>query len=249
MKTFLRGRDPVIAFSGGVDSTLLAYVAKMVCSRHLAVTVISEFTPSREREELTSIASQLDLNHHILEISLLDQESIISNPPDRCYHCKKMMMKALIGIKEQEGYDLVLDGTNYDDLSKDRPGLRALRELEIKSPLADHGLDKGEIRELSRKMELPTWDRPNTTCLATRIRCGNRIREDDLARIDAAENYLRDIGHEVVRIRTLGDEARIEMGKRHLDSIDVEDFRAKITPKLRDLGYSRVYLDLEPYRG
>lgn len=239
---------PLVAFSGGVDSTFLASTAKLICADHLAITVRSPLCPSWESGESSRIAAQLGLNHRAIDLGLLSTEEIAGNPPDRCYHCKKAIFSELVELAAREGYDTVLDGTNADDLRSHRPGRRALKELGISSPLAEVGLTKEEIREISRMMGLPTWNREANPCLATRIPYGRRLQADRLSMIDRAESHIRDLGYRIVRVRDHGDLARVELGEEELQRMDLESFAARVVPRLRELGFRFVALDLQPYR-
>ena len=240
-------KQPVIAFSGGMDSTFLAFVANEVCRRSLAVTVISPLSPSWEVDEALKLAKMLDLNHKVVEYNPLEDQNVATNPPDRCYHCKKQIMSRLLEIAKSHGFDTVMDGTNSDDHGAYRPGLRALAELKVVSPLAQAGLEKADIRRLSKILGLSTWNKEPMPCLATRIPYGQTLESSRLSRIDRAETCLRDLGYRVVRVRDHGDTARIELGKEDLTNLDVNDFQDKVTQRLKDLGYGYVTLDLSPY--
>ncbi len=246
-KALTRNR-PLIAFSGGVDSTFLASAAKLLCADYLAATVRSPLCPSWESGESSRIAAQLGLNHRVIDLDLLSREKIAENPPDRCYHCKKAIFSELLGLAGREGYDSVLDGTNADEVDSHRPGRKALEELGISSPLAEVGLTKEEIRELSRMMALPTWNKEASPCLATRIPYGRGLQADRLSVIDRAESHIRDLGYRVVRVRDHGELARVELGEEELRRMDLESFRAGVVPRLRELGFRFVALDLQPYR-
>jgi uncharacterized protein len=246
LKDWLAKRTPLVAFSGGVDSTYLAYMAQTSSPRYLAVTVRSPLCPSWEAGEAVEIAGQLDLIHAMIDLDPLSDRRIVENPPDRCYHCKRLILTRLIEIAEVEGLDPVCEGTNVDDLKSYRPGRRAVGELGVHSPLAEVGLTKGEIRNLSRSVGLPTWDKEPMPCLATRVPYGENLDSERLSRIDSAEAHIRGMGLRVVRVRDHGDSAEIEIGEEELAELDLDGFRSRVFPRLGDLGYKSI--TISPYR-
>ena len=237
----------LIAFSGGVDSTFLLKVAHEVLGpKAVAVTASSETYPSREFEEAKQLAKMIGAEHLIVETRELESEAFRKNPHDRCYHCKKELFSTLVALASERGLECVLVGSNLDDVQDYRPGMRAARELGVRSPLMEAKLSKEEIRELSREMGLPTWDKPSFACLASRFPYGTRITEEDLSKVDAAEEQLRRMGFRQLRVRHHGDIARIEVEKGQLASALVR--ADEIANHLENLGYTYVTLDLRGYR-
>jgi uncharacterized protein len=239
----------VVAFSGGVDSTFLLKTAVEVLGpRALAVTVKSEIHPRHEREDAIRLAAEIGACHRVIEARALEVEHLADNPPDRCYYCKKGIFGRLLSIAREEGLEAVLDGSNVDDTGDYRPGMRAVAELGVRSPLREAGLSKEEIRELSKEFGLSTWNKPSLACLASRFPYGDRITPERLARVDAAEDLLREMGVSQVRVRDHGDTARIEVGVEDFGIITSPADRQRIIEELRRLGYLYVTLDLEGYR-
>lgn len=238
-----------IGFSGGVDSTFLLKVARDVLGDHVhAITVVTELHPEIELKEAKRLASEMGV-HHIVDHSIhLTDEKIFSNLPDRCYYCKREIFTRMKTWAEQNGVNTILDGSNVDDDTDYRPGMRALEELGIRSPLKEAGLTKKEIRLLSKQMGLSTWDKPALACLASRVPYGDRITPEKLKRIDHAENVLRNSGFKQSRVRDHGSVARIEvLPNDHSKFLDRE-VSTKIIQQFKALGYQYVALDLEGYR-
>ncbi len=240
-------RGAVLSFSGGVDSTFLAGVARDVLGgRLLAVTASSSIHPQRELEEAQAIARRLGLKHLMIASKELSDEKFAANPPDRCYHCKKEMFGVFQDIAREHNLPWVLDGTNFDDQFDHRPGMRAADELQIKSPLREAGLTKKNIRELSREMGLPTWDKPSFACLASRFPYGERITGEKLRMVEEAEDYLLSLGINTFRVRHHGDLARIEVYRETFPLLMGKT--ADIDEKFRAIGYRYVTLDLQGFR-
>lgn len=239
----------LVAFSGGVDSTLVLRTAvEALGERALGVTATSVIHPRFEIEEAKCLASEVGARHRVIEVDPLALAGVAHNPPDRCYHCKHAVFSRLLEIAREEGLALVADGSNVDDAGDFRPGLRALKELGICSPLREAGLGKAEIREISRELGLPTWDKPAYACLATRIPYGEELTPERLRRIDAAEDVLRGLDLKQVRVRDHGEIARIEIVPDNFGLALEPQNRARILAQLRKLGYAFVALDLEGYR-
>lgn len=238
-----------VAFSGGVDSAFLLRIAREVLGENvIALTADSVIHPSSEREETESVAAAIGVEHIILKTDVMSMETFLSNPPDRCYHCKKEIFTQLKHWAEENGYTDIVEGSNSDDDDDYRPGMRALCELGIRSPLREAGLTKDEIRGLSREYGLPTYDKPALACLASRIPYGTRITRAILERIDKAESFLRSRGFNQVRVRDHGTVARIEVPfEDRIKMIRAETARS-ITDRFRAFGYRYVTLDLEGYR-
>lgn len=239
----------VLAFSGGVDSSLLLRAAaEALGPRLIAVTAVSATYPPDELHNAKALAASLCVDHRVVHSRELADESFISNGPDRCYHCKRELFGELCRIAAAEGAVAVLDGSNRDDGRDHRPGMRAAREFAVRSPLIEADLGKQEVRDLARSLGLSVWDKPSLACLSSRIPYGTRITGELLQRIQAAEDAVRDAGVAVVRVRHHGETARIEVGERDLGMLIDETRRRKITVSLKALGYTYVCLDLEGYR-
>ena len=237
----------VIAYSGGVDSTFLAVVAHEVLGdRALAVTAVSPTYSRRELNEAKDLAARFGLRHLIIETDEFADPHFRANPPDRCYYCKLALFRRLRRLADEEGLSAVLDGSNLDDLADHRPGHRAARELGIRSPLREVGFTKEEIRRYSKELGLPTWDKPAYACLATRLPYGSEITPEKLARIEAAEEYLRSLGFREVRLRDHSPVARLEVGRAEME--EAWRRRAEIAARLHGLGYPYVTLDLDGFR-
>lgn len=240
-------KQAVLAFSGGVDSSFLLHAAGQALGQGLlAVTLDAPYAPRAEIEAAKAMARSLGLRHRVLSVPI--PEAIGDNPPERCYLCKKALFRLLLDLAAGEGITCVLDGTNLDDLGDYRPGRRALIELGIESPLLEAGLTKADIRVLSREQGLPTWDKPAGACLLTRIPHGVRVTGTELARIDAAETWLRDIGFPAVRLRSHGELARIEVPREQVVALVAANERHGIAARLTALGYRHVAVDLAGYR-
>ncbi len=231
-----------LAFSGGVDSAYLLYAAVSSGADVTAYYVKTEFQPRFELEDALRLSKQLGARLRVLEKSILEDDTVRANPPDRCYFCKKRIFQAIQAAAREDGYTLLLDGTNASDIDADRPGIRALRELAVRSPLREAGLSKARIRELSRQAGLFTWDKPAYACLATRIPTGERITAQALQRTERAEEALTALGLRDFRVRTRGDGALLQVRKEDLERVlACREEIARIL--LRD--YQTAALDLE----
>lgn len=240
----------VVAYSGGVDSTLLLKVCldTLGTGNVLAVTASSETYPSQEMDAAVRTANHLGARHRLIETSELAIAGFADNPPDRCYYCKRELFAKLREIANEEGLSHVVDGTNYDDLSDHRPGRRAARELGVSSPLQEAGLTKSEIRTLSRQLELPTWAKPSFACLASRFPYGTHISGEDLVRVDQAEAFLRRLGFGQLRVRHHGSTARIEVAVDDIPRLVAKETRESIVAHFQQLGYTYISVDLAGYR-
>jgi len=238
-----------VAYSGGVDSTLLLYIAHQQSgSDCLAVTADSCLFPHRELLQAKEFCAQHRIDHLIVTHDALAVQGICTNPPDRCYHCKKDLFTRIQALANSRGINHVIDGTNADDTSDYRPGLKALHELGVVSPFMEAGVTKDEIYALSSLYKLPTARKKSFACLATRIPYGEAITIQKLRRIDMAEQFLLDEGLTQVRVRSHGDLARIETDKAGMAALAKEDMRARVHQAFIKMGFSYVSLDLLEYK-
>jgi uncharacterized protein len=248
-KTLREMGTVLIAYSGGVDSSFLAVTAHEVLGQNsLAVFASSPVAPPMEKEAAESLAHQFGLRFRIIESNEMANPDFVANPPERCYYCKRELFSELKPIALAEGLKWVADGTNADDLSDYRPGRKASAEAGIRSPLLEVGLTKAEIRQLSRTQGLPTWDRPASPCLASRIPYGIPVTAETLNKIAQGEKYLHNLGLRQVRLRHHGDIARIELDQPDMAKIIKTDIRQGIIEHFKALGYKYVTLDLTGYR-
>jgi pyridinium-3,5-biscarboxylic acid mononucleotide sulfurtransferase len=238
----------LVAFSGGVDSAYLLNEALKVIGREkvLAVTVSSALIRPEEIEAAAALARKLQAEHLVLDLNLLENEKISDNPPERCYFCKKLIYTKLLEVASAREYGTVLDGSNADDLTDHRPGIRALEELDIPSPLLATSLGKSEIRLLAERAGLPVWDKPAAACLASRFPYGDKITGQKLKQVAEAESFLRHLGvKQDLRVRCHGDLARIEVNKTDLDGLLTQ--RDLVVAKMLELGFIYITLDLKGF--
>lgn len=235
-----------VAYSGGVDSTFLLKALQLAGVKTTAVTSVSEITPKSDLLTAKAMTAKLGIEHRLIKTDELSKEEFVSNTPQRCFFCKDELFKKLTDITLSEGYMFILDGSQLDDLSDYRPGREAAKKYNVRSPLIEAGLSKNEIRELSRELGLSTWNRPSSSCLATRFPYGQRITKEALIRVDEAEDFLRKLGFHEIRVRDHGSIARIEVREEEIDFVLSQ--RKIISEKLRSLGYKFIAVDLDGYR-
>ncbi|MDF2566702.1 MAG: hypothetical protein K0R90_158 [Oscillospiraceae bacterium] len=238
-----------VAFSGGVDSTfLLKTAADTLGDKVIAVTARSSTYPEREYKEAVAFAKSLGVKHIVIISEELDIEGFSENPVNRCYFCKHELFEKVKEVAIQNGIRYVADGSNIDDLGDYRPGMQAVKELEVVSPLKAAELTKDDIRMLSQEMGLPTWDKQAFACLASRFPYGHKITKEKLGMVDKAEQFLLDLGFRQVRVRHHGDLARIEVGNQELSRFFNEELMSSIYEEFKKIGFTYVSLDMKGYR-
>jgi uncharacterized protein len=243
--------NAVVAFSGGVDSTYLLSECLDVLGPEnvLAITAEAEIHPREEITAARETARHLGARHRVIRLHPLDNPRFSTNPPDRCYWCKRDLLTAISAVAQKEGLTYVVHGANADDVGDYRPGNRAAQELGVRAPLLEAGLTKEEIRQLAREKGLPTWNRPAQACLATRFPYGTPLSEEGLHRVEAAEAFLQaEFGLEGFRVRDHYPVARLEVAPADWPRLLAEDARTRLVARLRELGYVYVTLDLAGFR-
>jgi pyridinium-3,5-biscarboxylic acid mononucleotide sulfurtransferase len=239
----------IVAFSGGVDSAYLAVAATAVLGEQaLCVTAESPSYPSRHRELALRIAAQFKLRHEFLQTAEMERPEYTANPTNRCYYCKQELFERLTALARERKVAAVADGNNADDRGDYRPGRQAAREFQVRSPLDEAGLTKAEVRELSRRHGLPTWDEPASACLSSRIPYASEVTVEKLRMIEQAEDVLHSLGFRHCRVRHHDDVARIELAAEDMGRALDPERRAALVRDLKTIGYRYVSLDLEGYR-
>jgi len=239
----------LVAYSGGVDSTLLLRLAhEELGGRARAVVAVSETYPAQEKEEAQGLAQEMGVALEVVRTGELEDEQFVRNSPQRCYFCKRALFAKLVQRAKELGLAYVVDGSNADDARDFRPGRRARAEWGVRSPLEEAGLSKAEVRTISREMGLRTWSKPAYACLASRIPYGERITEEVLRRVEESERYLRQLGFNQVRVRSHGRLARIEVAAEEVGKLAEPSLREAIVARLKELGFGYVTGDLQGYR-
>ena len=239
----------VVAFSGGADSAYLAWMAHQTLgARALAITALSPSFSAYDRQQAETFVRDANLQHEFVETHEFENPLYVVNQADRCYHCKTELFGELANLRAARGFGAVTYGVNADDLKDFRPGHRAASEFGVVAPLLDVGLTKAEIRELSRRAGLATWDRPASACLSSRIPYGMPVTAENLSRIERAENALREFGFRQIRVRSHGELARIEIAPDELPRALQVEMAEALAKRIREIGFTYVTLDLEGYR-
>jgi uncharacterized protein len=239
----------IVAFSGGADSAYLAYTAThLLGSNALAVTADSASYPDEHRQLALRVASDFGIAHEIIRTNEIDRPEYRANPANRCYYCKHELYTKLLKVKEQRGFAAIVDGSNADDRGDYRPGRQAAREFGVRSPLDEANFAKDEIRLLSRRAGLPTWDTPASACLSSRIPYGSAVTVEKLRQIENAEAVLRELGFRVFRVRHHDAIARLEIARDEMHRAFDEEVGGALVSGLRALGYEHVTIDLQGYR-
>ncbi|MBU3100570.1 MULTISPECIES: ATP-dependent sacrificial sulfur transferase LarE [Clostridium] len=250
LKDSIQGLGSVaIAYSGGVDSTFLLKVAADVLgNKVIAITAKSTTYPEREFKEAVKYIGDIGAKHIVIISEELEIEGFAKNPIDRCYFCKKELFSKVRKVADDNNINAVLDGSNADDVSDYRPGMKAANELKVISPLKDAGLTKDNIRELSKRLGLPTWNKPAFACLSSRFPYGNEITVEKLSMVERAEQFLLDLGFRQIRVRHHGDIARVEVNAQERNKFFSTEMMDKVANELKNIGFKYVTLDLLGYR-
>lgn len=242
-------KSVIVAYSGGVDSTFLLKASHDTLGDNvIAVTAKSSAYPEREFNEAAKYAKEIGVKHIVILSEELKIEGFAKNPVNRCYYCKKELFSKIWRIAKENNINAVLDGSNMDDTGDYRPGMKAAKELKVISPLKEAGFTKQDIRDLSKKMGIPTWNKPSFACLSSRFPYGNEITNEKLKMVEQSEQFLIDMGFTQVRVRHHNDIARIEVSKDERNKFFSTDIMDKVADKLKDIGFKYVTLDLLGYR-
>jgi len=239
----------IVAFSGGVDSTFVAASAfDALGSRAIAVTGVSPSLAASELAEASELAAAIGIEHRLIETHEMERTGYVENSPERCFFCKDELYTLLDALTSIEGFDHIVDGANLDDIGDHRPGRRAAAEHGVRSPLIEAELTKAEIRELSRRRGLPTWDKPAMACLSSRIPYGSPVTIEALDQVEAAESFLRSLGLRQLRVRHHGQVARIELDEGGMAVLMRDGRRQSVVARFKELGFAYVTLDLAGFR-
>ncbi len=246
----LTDNDLVIAFSGGIDSSLLLRLATLKAkekgTKVFAVTIHTQLHPMNDLEIAKRVAEEMGAIHKVIHVDELNEADIENNPVDRCYRCKKHLFTSLLELVKEYGASYLIDGTNFDDLNQYRPGIKALKELGVESPLAKNEFTKSEIRTYAAEFNISVAQRPSAPCLATRFPYNTKISYEIMRNIEVAEEYIRDLGFYNVRVRVHNDIARLEVDKK--DFIKFMEINEQVIDKMKELGFVYITLDLEGFR-
>ncbi len=249
LRDILSEKRVAVALSGGVDSSLVTALSKKYAKSVIALTVDTEKVPLGTTEEAREIAEHIGVEHRVLRVDIMSLDEFVENPPDRCYHCKKVIWNAIEDHCKDMDIDVYLDGTNADELKEHRPGIMASREFGVLSPLAELGFRKKDIRNLAKKLGLPNHDKPSNACLSSRVPYNTKISPELLERIDKSEAFLREfLNLRQVRVRVHGDLARIEVEKEEMDKFFDKEVLKIINNKLKSFGFKYICLDTKGYR-
>lgn len=239
----------MVAFSGGVDSAYVAYVASQVLGdRALAVTAVSPSYPAAHQRDAVRFVERFGLRHVFINTEEMNDPHYRSNPANRCYYCKSELYSKLAPLAQERGFAAICDGVNVDDLGDFRPGRQAAKEAGVLSPLVECGITKAGVRELSRRAGLPTWNKPASACLSSRIPYGMEVTVEKLNVIEQGEDILRELGFKIFRVRHHGDIVRLEFGQEELPRAMTVEMAERLTREFKALGFKYVTLDLEGYR-